>query len=54
MTLPLALAVVIMILAPDYLKELAHDPAGKYLIPMALFLQVTGFLIMRKIVDIKV
>ena len=54
MTLPLALAVVIMILAPDYLKELAHDPAGKYLIPMALFLQLTGFLIMRKIVDIKV
>ena len=33
---------------------LAHDPAGKYLIPMALFLQLTGFLIMRRIVDIKV
>jgi tight adherence protein B len=54
MLLPLGLAVVVMILAPDYLKSLAHDPSGKYLIPGALFLQLTGFLIMRRIVDIKV
>lgn len=54
MLLPLALACTIMVLAPDYLMGLAHDPAGKYLIPMALFLQLTGFLIMRRIVDIKV
>jgi len=54
MLLPLGLAVVVMILAPDYLKGLAHDPSGKYLIPTALFLQLTGFLIMRRIVDIKV
>ena len=54
MLLPLALALTIMVLAPDYLQGLAHDPAGKYLIPMALFLQLTGFLIMRRIVDIKV
>jgi tight adherence protein B len=54
MMLPLALAIVIMILVPDYLTGLAHDPQGKYLIPVALFLQLTGFLIMRRIVDIKV
>lgn len=54
MLLPLALALTIMVLAPDYLQGLAHDPAGKYLIPMAVFLQLTGFLIMRRIVDIKV
>ncbi len=54
MLLPLALAATIMVLAPDYLVGLAHDPSGKYLIPMAVFLQVTGFLIMRRIVDIKV
>ncbi|HET6463082.1 MAG TPA: type II secretion system F family protein [Candidatus Krumholzibacteria bacterium] len=54
MLLPLALAVTIMVLAPDYLMGLAHDPSGKYLIPIALFLQLTGFLIMRRIVDIKV
>jgi Flp pilus assembly protein TadB len=41
-------------MAPDYLKGLAHDPQGKLLIPVALFLQVSGFLIMRRIVDIKV
>lgn len=54
MLLPLFLAGAIMVLAPDYLPGLAKDPAGKYLIPLALFLQVTGFLIMRRIVDIKV
>ena len=54
MLLPLALAIVIMVLVPDYLRGLAKDPSGKYLIPTALFLQVTGFLIMRRIVDIKV
>jgi tight adherence protein B len=54
MLLPLALAATIMVLAPDYLAGLAHDPSGKYLIPMAVFLQITGFLIMRRIVDIKV
>jgi tight adherence protein B len=54
MLLPMALALTIMVLAPEYLMGLVHDPAGKYLIPMALFLQLTGFLIMRRIVDIKV
>ena len=54
MLLPVALAVVVMVLAPEYLKGMVHDPAGKYLVPGALFLQLTGFLMMRKIVDIKV
>ncbi len=54
MMLPLLLAGAIMVLAPDYLPSMAKDPSGKYLIPLALFLQVTGFLIMRRIVDIKV
>jgi tight adherence protein B len=54
MLLPLALAAAIMLLAPEYLRGLAHDPTGKYLIPTAVVLQVTGFLIMRRIVDIKV
>lgn len=54
MLLPLVLAIAIMVLAPDYLKGLAHDPQGKFMIPVALFLQLSGFLIMRRIVDIKV
>jgi tight adherence protein B len=54
MLLPLMLAAAIIVLAPDYLRGLAKDPVGKYLIPIAGVLQVTGFLIMRRIVDIKV
>jgi tight adherence protein B len=54
MLLPLALAGFVMVLAPDYLMGLAKDPVGKYMIPAALIMQVTGFLIMRRIVDIKV
>jgi tight adherence protein B len=54
MLLPLAMAGIVMFLAPDYLKSLAADPSGKYLIPMAVVMQVVGFLVMRRIVDIKV
>jgi tight adherence protein B len=54
MLLPLAMAGIVMFLAPDYLKSLAADPNGKFLIPVAVTLQVIGFLIMRRIVDIKV
>jgi tight adherence protein B len=52
--LPLALTGVVLTLAPQYLRELAADPIGKYLIPIAVVLQAIGFLIMRRIVDIKV
>lgn len=54
MLLPLAMAVVVMVVAPEYLRGLAEDPQGRYLIPVAVTLQVVGFLIMRRIVDIKV
>jgi tight adherence protein B len=54
MLLPVAMAGVIMVLAPEYLKGLAADPVGKYLIPIAVVMQVVGGLIMRRIVDIKV
>ena len=54
MTLPIAMAAIIFFVAPTYLKGLAADPVGRYLIYMALGLQVVGFLIMRRIVNIKV
>jgi len=54
MLLPMAMAGIIFVLAPEYLGSLAKDPQGKYLIPIAVVLQVVGFLIMRRIVDIKV
>lgn len=52
--MPLILAVIIMGIAPDYLRGLVADPIGRYLIVTAILLQVTGYLIMRRIVNIKV
>lgn len=52
--LPLAMAMVVMTMAPEYLLGLWEDPQGKYLIPVAIFLQIVGFVAMRRIVDIKV
>ncbi len=52
--LPLAMVGVIMVVAPEYLKGLKADPLGRHLIVAAIFLQVVGFLIMRRIINIKV
>lgn len=52
--LPIIMAMIIMGIAPDYLKGLVADPIGRYLIVTAVLLQVTGYLIMRRIVNIKV
>lgn len=54
MLLPLGMAGIVVMLAPGYLQSMADDPMGRYLIPIAISLQVIGFLIMRRIVDIKV
>jgi Flp pilus assembly protein TadB len=39
---------------PDYMSVLWKDPRGHYLIAAALFLQVTGMLIVRKILKIQI
>jgi len=52
--LPLVMAGIILTVAPDYLKGLMADPLGRYLIGLAVSLQVIGFFVMRRIVDIKV
>jgi tight adherence protein B len=52
--LPPAMAVTIFVIAPDYLREFVTDPVGRYLIVTAVSLQVIGFLIMRRIINIKV
>jgi tight adherence protein B len=54
MALPVAMAGVVWVLAPDYLISMYQDPAGKFLIPAAVVMQIVGVLIMRRIVDIKV
>ena len=52
--LPIVLAVGLSAVAPTYLSGMAKDPAGRYLILGSIVGQLLGFLVMRKIVDIKV
>lgn len=52
--LPIFVAVVITFMNPDYMSILWKDPRGHYLIATAMGLQVTGMLIVRKILNIKI
>jgi len=50
--MPPALAVVMMVISPEHMKMLISDPLGVQMIIGALVLQITGTLIIRKLVDI--
>jgi tight adherence protein B len=52
--LPVVIAAIVMVVAPDYLKIFISDPVGRYFIVIAVLLQVVGFFMMRRIVNIKV
>ncbi len=52
--LPIFVALVITVMNPEYMSVLWSDPRGHYLIAAAMFLQVTGMLIVRKILRIKI
>jgi tight adherence protein B len=52
--LPMFVSVVITIMNPEYMSVLWKDQRGHYLIATALFLQITGMLIVRKILRIKI
>lgn len=52
--LPIVLAAAVYVIAPGYLKGLVADPIGPAVIITAITLQVIGFLIIRRIVNIKV
>jgi len=52
--LPIALAVGLSFLAPDYLDTLVNDPEGKMIIIFVCVAQVIGYFVMKKIIDIKV
>jgi tight adherence protein B len=52
--LPIFVAVAVTFLNPDYMSVLWKDQRGHYLIAAALFMQITGMLIVRKILDIKI
>ena len=52
--LPLALAVILSILNPSYLAPLLEDQIGRVAVGAALVLEVIGFFIIQRIVDIEV
>ena len=52
--LPIGVALAVTFLNPEYMSVLWRDPRGHYLIALALFMQITGMLIVRKILKIKI
>lgn len=52
--LPIFITIVITAMNPDYMSILWSDPRGHKLIAAALFMQITGMLIVRKILRIKI
>ena len=52
--LPLVMIVLLTFVAPDYLPAMVKDSDGKYMIVAAVIFQILGYVIMRKIVNIKV
>lgn len=52
--LPLVVAFLIYLLNPDYISILVDEPIGRMLIATAFIMQIIGYFIIRRIVDIKV
>ncbi len=52
--LPIFVALMITAMNPEYMSVLWKDQRGHYLIAAALFMQITGMLIVRKILNIKI
>jgi tight adherence protein B len=52
--LPIFVAVAVTFLNPDYMSVLWKDPRGHYLIAVAMFMQISGMLIVRKILKIQI
>ena len=52
--MPVVVAVIMMITSPQYLVDLAADKVGRMMIYGALFGQVLGYFVIRKIINIKV
>jgi len=52
--LPIFVALAVTVMNPDYMSVLWKDPRGHYLIAAALVMQITGMLIVRKILKIQI
>ncbi|HAH19183.1 type II secretion system F family protein [uncultured Eubacterium sp.] len=51
--LPIGLGLVLNIINPDYMKPMLETGTGHILLGICVFLEVIGFLVIKKIVDIK-
>jgi len=52
--LPIAFALIISVFNRDYIKILVDDPAGHYMVGVAVLLQIIGMLAIRRIIRLKV
>lgn len=52
--LPIGVALAVTVMNPEYMSVLWKDPRGHYLIAAAMTMQITGMLIVRKILKIKI
>jgi len=52
--LPIFVAVAVTVMNPNYMSVLWRDPRGHYLIAAAMFMQISGMLIVRKILKIRI
>jgi tight adherence protein B len=52
--LPPVVALIMTMLNPDYMRILLDHPIGTHVISVAVIMQVLGFLVIRRIIDIKV
>jgi tight adherence protein B len=52
--LPIFVAITVTVMNPEYMSVLWKDERGHYLIAAAMFMQITGMLIVRKILNIRI
>ena len=52
--LPIFVAIAVTFMNPEYMSVLWKDQRGHFLIAAAIFMQITGMLIVRKILNIKI
>jgi tight adherence protein B len=53
-TLPIALGLIISLFDAEYVMLLFREPLGQFMLVMAIVLQIIGFIMIRKIVKLKV
>lgn len=52
--LPIFMAFMIYLIAPDYIAELVNVKAGRYAIGLAVTAQIIGFIVIRRLINIRI